>query len=413
MKQYPPASTILRLAAQNSQQVLDALANSVNAEEIAHHFLTAYPLGSTITPDQGRGWARSNIQPKTDDLTRAILTMYGIGAEAGFVAGKREVKAAQADKAPSVDTFWDQWKPGNHPAEALVRAKGKLRELLDRTGATIRDISNTSIDRIGTMLADTLKQGLTETQFVEKLLASNIKGIADNPARALTIAHTEMNRAFSASKTDMFQELGVTSHTWSVIINDPWPCEDCAPNDGVTVLIGEPFPSGDTDTPVHPNCYCSTDPVVAGFELVDNNYDLRDKSVTKSGVPGPLEVERAISRLAILPNPADPELSDDDLVKLVESPWQIEPMPTIDPLVWDSAVMDTMPIGDLYATDPWLKRKRVKKHIESMGQAMTPFRSYPLVCVVDNKPLIIDGHHRLMAMWLLGLEEAPIWIVKE
>jgi hypothetical protein len=129
------------------------------------------------------------------------------------------------------------------------------------------------------------------------------------------------------------------------------------------------------------------------------------------GVVGPLEVARGLSRLAILPNPVDPTITEPE--KYVESPWQTVPAPTIDPLAWDNAVVEVIEIGSLFGTDTVLKRKRVAKHIESMGQALTPFRSYPLVYEVDNKPIIIDGHHRLMSMWLLGLDKAAVWIVKE
>jgi ParB-like chromosome segregation protein Spo0J len=34
------------------------------------------------------------------------------------------------------------------------------------------------------------------------------------------------------------------------------------------------------------------------------------------------------------------------------------------------------------------------------------------VVVADGRNIIIDGHHRLMAAWLLGFDEAPVWKVK-
>ena len=152
----------------------------------------------------------------------------------------------------------------------------------------------------------------------------------------------------------------------------------------------------------------------AGSLLPDEAMILKgmDPEIAPSkGVVGPLEVARAISRLAILPNPTDATIDEPE--KYVETPWQVVPVPTIDPLVWDTAVVEVIEMKELYGTDPFLKRKRVTKHIESMGQALTPFRSYPLVYEKENKPIIIDGHHRLMAMWLLGLDQVAVWIVKE
>jgi len=138
-------------------------------------------------------------------------------------------------------------------------------------------------------------------------------------------------------------------------------------------------------------------------------------TIQKAGVPSIQEVKRAKSRLKILPNPMPDDILDRDIDpdKAVESPWAIVPKPTINPNAWDEAELTIIALEDLYATDPWLTRKTVKEHIESMGGATTPYRSYALVYEQDDKPIIIDGHHRLTALWLLGLESAPVWLVKE
>jgi hypothetical protein len=135
------------------------------------------------------------------------------------------------------------------------------------------------------------------------------------------------------------------------------------------------------------------------------------KSVTKAGVPSILEVERALSRLEILPNPY--EVSVDDAHDLVKSPWAVRSAPTVDPLTWDGAVLETIKISDLFATDPFLNKKNVREQIAKINQDQNLLKTYPLVYEINNEPLIIDGHHRLMAMELLGLDQAPVWIVKE
>lgn len=132
--------------------------------------------------------------------------------------------------------------------------------------------------------------------------------------------------------------------------------------------------------------------------------------ITK-GVTGPLEQQRAHSRLTILPNPADPLIPEPE--KFVESPWATIPTPTIDPNIWDNATTAIVNLKDLHGTDPFLKRKKIAEHIDSMGQALTPARSYAMIIEIGGQQIIIDGHHRLMALWLLGLEEAPVWLVKE
>jgi len=129
-------------------------------------------------------------------------------------------------------------------------------------------------------------------------------------------------------------------------------------------------------------------------------------------VPSELEVERAKSRLKILPNPTQvPE--DINPEKVVESPWRVTPTITVDPNIWDSAELSLVALADLIATDEYLRRKKVKEHIESMGSATTPYRNFALVIERDGELIIIDGHHRLMAMWLLGMTEAPVWLAQE
>lgn len=147
-----------------------------------------------------------------------------------------------------------------------------------------------------------------------------------------------------------------------------------------------------------------------GF-FIDDKQPAANKSATKSGVPGPVEVQRALSRLEILPNPANPSLSEDERDKYVESPWATTDAVTVDPNVWDNAIQVVVRMDELTGTDPYLKRKRVRKGIEAMGQSNTAFRSLPLTVDIEGRIVIIDGHHRLMAQWLLGNDTAPVWKV--
>jgi hypothetical protein len=128
------------------------------------------------------------------------------------------------------------------------------------------------------------------------------------------------------------------------------------------------------------------------------------------GVPSALEIERALSRLEILPNPNIPTIDNPE--KYVESPWQVVAVPTIDPNLWDNAVLELVSFDDLYATDRFLSRKKIRKHIEVLGQALTPFRSHPLIALVGDRYTIIDGHHRIMSQWLIGQQKTPVWVIR-
>jgi hypothetical protein len=400
---------LVRTAAQQVGAIRDAIAGSVDPDAIIEAFLNTFPIGTEVTPNQVREWVRHNATVRTGALADILHTVYAQGYVLGEDAGKAHyANAALAKDATPFDfgaalsTNWDNWTPGNRPASLLVRGKGRLRNLLNRTQATIKDVSDTTLNRIGTILSDGLKVGAAGDTVAREFMKAGIKDLLNDPRRAVTIANTEMARAMSVASVDTYQSLDVQQVEWIGME----PCDLCQENeDASPIAMGDEFPSGDTEPPGHPNCRCTIAPVIEGF-----TPKTITPSVTKSGVPGPLEVERALSRLEILPNPAHPELTKPE--KYVESPWAVVDVPTVDPNIWDKAEVELVNIADLKATDPWMKRKNIREHIKNMGQAVTPYRSYALVVVSGGDNIIIDGHHRLFAKWLLGQDTAPVWKVE-
>jgi hypothetical protein len=123
------------------------------------------------------------------------------------------------------------------------------------------------------------------------------------------------------------------------------------------------------------------------------------------------KVVRAHSRLAILPTPNQSDLTKAD--RFIESPWPVTDLPAVSPnLDWDTAVNETVALSELTGTNRYLKRAKVTEHIDAISKTATPFKSYALVAELDGSMIIIDGHHRLMAAWLLGQETAPVWKVE-
>ena len=144
---------------------------------------------------------------------------------------------------------------------------------------------------------------------------------------------------------------------------------------------------------------------------------VKSGDLDKAGVPSKAEVKDALSRLKVLPNDAGGHpVSDspDDLQDSVASPWPVIETQDgdypVSPDVWEKAELTLVNIKDLFGTDTGLKRSNVADHIEAMGQALTPYRSYALVYDDGEKMIIVDGHHRLFAMWLLGMDQAPVWL---
>lgn len=418
--------TLTREAAKQASSIRAALKISLNIDALVADW--EHQNFTTMSRADARDWARIHAKPVNQkalrDAIRNIIAFgYAMGEDVGKAYyAKAKTGASITKAAPNAKDIndwlhlWDTWTPGYQPAALLVKPRGSLSKLLEDSGVTITSIQTTSLNRLGTILGDALAKG-----WAGDKLANEIEGLLTDPSRALMIANTEMARAMSTATMDTYRGFGVEKVEW--LHADLCNCdlcnnaEDMGPQD-----IGFDWSEGDdvTEPPMHPNCICTIAPVIddgeSDFVDVADSIDLAAKPDTlepmteKAGVPGPAEVLRAQSRLAILPNPNHPDLDKPE--KYVESPWPVDEVPVIDPNVWDDAQVVVVNLHDLQGTDPWLKRKNVAKHIEAMGQAITPFRSYALVAEVNGSMIIIDGHHRLMAAWLLGQETAPVWKVE-
>lgn len=421
-------AVLIRQAAGQADKLRDAVAKTVEVEPLIEAFRMAFPMDSKATPKEARDWAQLHAHTKNAAGVEAALNMiyaigYQLGDEAALAAYSHAAMSVR-NKAPlpnppspdaqqaSINTDWATWTAGGHPAALLVRPKGGLGKLLRDSRIASSKLNETTLNRIGTKLADALSNGWTDLT-----LAKEIKGLLGDGQRALTIATTEMNRAMSVASMDSYKEYGVDKVEW--LTADP--CDECAENeDAGAIPTGDEFPTGDTEPPAHPNCRCSLAPVidygdVAALDAGDDEdmLEMAASADAIKGVPSELEVMRAKSRLKILPNPADPTLDDDMSAKLVQSPWAVVPMPTVNPNAWDNAKLEIVELDELLATDPFLSRKKVKQRIESMGAAQSPYRNYALVLAAGGSKVIIDGHHRLMAQWLLGQEQAAVWISEE
>jgi hypothetical protein len=429
---------LVRTAARRAGAIRNGLLASIDATQIAEAFVNDFHEGTTVDKAFVKAWAKSHIKPDNTQLSKALDQVWGDGYHLGRVAGLAAIgfvrvrKDAATDKQinDALNVDWSTWIPGNAGAAYIAHPKGSLGRLLNKKASTLKNLDDTSVERIGTLLSDALLEGLAPADLARRII-DDVGNSVSSASRALTIATTEMNGAMSIASMDTYEENGIELVEWVGLD----ACDICEPNiEASPIPRGQEFPSGDTEPEAHPNCRCSISPFIdwgdggspfgAGVyddiqqgiyeDIMGDGIDLAVKPGLKVepmlGVPGPLEAERALSRLAILPNPADAGLDEPE--KYVESPWEVVVPPTVDPNVWDNAVKTLVNLDELFGTDPFLKRKRVRKHIEAMGQALTEFRSYPLVVVYKGNTIILDGHHRLMSIWLLGQETAAVWKVK-
>jgi hypothetical protein len=385
-----------RLFAKHADKIRAGFQSAIDSAAIAKSFEETHPAGGQITPTMARDWVKIHAHLDKTKLNEALKKAYADGWVFGSDLAKYNLRNRKTNKAaPKVGVVdWDKWTPGNRGAAELVRPKGGLEKLITSRGIIVDDVLQTKLNRIGTVLASALEQGVTPKQ-----VSILVDQVVDDPAQALTIAQTEMSAAVVQSELQDYRDSGVEMVEW--LVADP--CDECQENeDASPISIDESWPNG--DAPVHPNCMCD----IAPYSMADG-IELAVSPDLIKAVPSQFEVERALSRLKILPNPTDyPDHLDPE--KLVESPWKvIEPI-TIDPNIWDTAELALVGFDELTATDEFLRRKKLKKHIEAMGQAITEYRAFALVAQRKDELIIIDGHHRLMAMWLLGMTEAPVWL---
>jgi hypothetical protein len=210
----------------------------------------------------GRDWARMNIPIRnTERLNEALGRIYAdafilgrdiTAYEIARAIGLRKAAPSKRDLQRALRINWNNWTPGNRAAAALLDPPNGLQRLLQRRGVKIRGMSRTTLDRIGTGLAEGLRQGLTR-QEASRL----INGILDDSERSLMIAGTEMAYATVQASKDLYRESGVEMVEW--LVADP--CDDCQENyDQSPIPIGEEWRNG--DPPVHPNCMCDIAPYV-------------------------------------------------------------------------------------------------------------------------------------------------------
>lgn len=256
-----------RLAAKNATKIRAALREVADFKAIYDQYQDTHPVTTTNRAQdraRARAWVIMNVTLRNEALEAAIWRMWAEAYLLGTDAAAEWIeRARQMQKAPEVFIDWANWKPGDRVAALFLRRPKAFRQLLEDSGILMRELSRTTVDNIGTAIADALELGLDAVK-ASRLIATHVS----SPARALTIAITEQNRAMTAASIARYQEAEIGKVEW--IVSDP--CDKCAQNNGVVVPIGTPFPSGQSQPPVHPHCRCALLPIIPGAD----DYNDRD-----------------------------------------------------------------------------------------------------------------------------------------
>lgn len=259
-----------RLAVRHVRSVRQGINALVSVEQILDAwFATHDPIDSTegntprtISTQMARDWAKVHVQIKDKEvlynaLGRIYADSWVLGEditdyELARALGLRKAAPSPKQLRRALAINWASWKPGNRAAARLVAPPNGLKRLLDARGLKIEGLTRTTLDRIGTSLAQGLKQGLSR-----RAMAKDLNNILNDPERSLMIAGTESSNAVVQASKDLYRDSGVEMVEW--LVADP--CEDCQENyDQSPIPIGEEWRNG--DPPVHPNCMCDIAPYV-------------------------------------------------------------------------------------------------------------------------------------------------------
>jgi hypothetical protein len=144
----------------------------------------------------------------------------------------------------------EAWEAGQKAAGEEVHPQIATDRIARLSSRWLNEVTQTRIRRIAAILAaGGTAAGLTAA--ITALLASS--------ADAGMVAVTEVARAMNAAAMEAYRKAGVNKVRW--ITRSANPCPICLANAAAgSHHLGEPFPSGDTAPPAHPNCECALVP---------------------------------------------------------------------------------------------------------------------------------------------------------
>lgn len=254
-----------RIAAKNALKIMAALRQTFDAKAVYEQYLSTQPNKSD-NPAQNRAraraWAILNVTPNMQAMNTAVQRVLAEGYATGEAFANEQINMAkELKKADDFYMDWANWQPGDRAAALLLRPPKAFEQLLQSQGIALKEMSQTTVRDIGNAIADAIDLGMSADRS-----AKNIMRQVASPARALSIAITEQNRAISFATINRYKEGGLQQMEWEV--SDP--CKICAQNTNQVVNIGSAFNSGDTQPPAHPNCRCVLLPVIPDFGAVDD-----------------------------------------------------------------------------------------------------------------------------------------------
>ena len=203
-------------------------------------------------PEDASDFLRQQVTLDPSKLKAALDAALADGYSGGSLAAVQQLPAG-ADPGvaalfgPDPKTAWSEWQPGNVEASQLLD-DGGFKALLDQSDISIKGITDTTYDRMGTILSGGAASGASVDD-----IASQLYAILGDSSRASMIATTELARATEAASFDRYGANGVTQWEW---ILSPDACPYCQEQ-----ADANPHNMEDEKPPAHPWCRCASAPV--------------------------------------------------------------------------------------------------------------------------------------------------------
>lgn len=310
-------------------------------------------------------------------LTSVLASIYLQAGFMGWVASQAMAQAGGMVDEDMVD--WEGWEPGDDPPEFAVGPT--LQQVIDGVDVRADGIIATRNSMVAIVL-----EAVAAGVITAAIAKQKIRDILNDEIKADVIAGTEIARGNDAATIDGYRAGSVTEVDW--VTSGGNSCEEC-----LGLEAGSPYELDEIaeEPPLHPNCGCQLVPV--------GDKALR-ATITKAGRHA---VDRALEKLAELP---------DDEPGLIKVPWPRRDRPKVPNKAWADSHLQLWPIENLYATQKYVKRETVEWHLKNLGIVHQGAHSNPNILVVDGEPRIYDGHHRLVALWLLYVVATNCWTLE-
>lgn len=373
----------------------------MNSQKLVAAFIRDNPLDP-------EAWLGSrNLKIFGEATSQVFADMYTEAAWVAWVSATADIHDVMS-KGIRARLDWGNWKPGDAvSARKLIGTKKLpgLQKLLNNRDVIIKGIEKTRYRDLGRILGNGVKQGLSMDSVAKQIRQHLDQYPVGSPESAVQqrvggveswsdmVARTETASAMTQTTIDTYNDAGIEQVVWVTAADGG--CDICAGYaDMGPVNINDGF--GDVDGPPgHPNCLCVLQAVI------ESNEKAVDADLVKVAREA---VAQALRKLDDIP------MVDETHIAV---PWPIKPRPKLDPDVWANSEIKAVAIANLFASQILLSKSQVAEYIRSQGNVEPGKRALPNVYDTNGTQIIVDGHHRLAALWLLGADVVNTWFLEE